>query len=64
MALVASDQSHFLIKRALEIDLEPSPYMDVFGERAGVSTLLFMGRKSDTPITFAWTQSQSAYVEG
>jgi len=39
------------LKRALEIDLEQSPYMDVLGERAGVSTLLFMGRKSDTPIT-------------
>jgi DNA-binding winged helix-turn-helix (wHTH) protein/tetratricopeptide (TPR) repeat protein len=40
------------LKRALEIDLEQSPYMDVLSERAGVSTLLFMGRKSDTPITF------------
>ena len=39
------------LKRALEIDLEQSPYMNVLGERAGVSTLLFMGRKSDTPIT-------------
>jgi DNA-binding winged helix-turn-helix (wHTH) protein/tetratricopeptide (TPR) repeat protein len=39
------------LKRALEIDLQQSPYMDVLGERAGVSTLLFMGRKSDTPIT-------------
>ena len=39
------------LKRALEIDLEQSPYMNVFSERAGVSTLLFMGRKSDTPIT-------------
>jgi DNA-binding winged helix-turn-helix (wHTH) protein/tetratricopeptide (TPR) repeat protein len=39
------------LKRALEIDLEQSPYMNVLSERAGVSTLLFMGRKSDTPIT-------------
>jgi eukaryotic-like serine/threonine-protein kinase len=39
------------LKRALEIDLQQSPYMDVLSERAGVSTLLFMGRKSDTPIT-------------
>jgi DNA-binding winged helix-turn-helix (wHTH) protein/tetratricopeptide (TPR) repeat protein len=39
------------LKRALEIDLRQSPYMDVLSERAGVSTLLFMGRKSDTPIT-------------
>ena len=39
------------LKRALEIDLEQSPYMNVLSDRAGVSTLLFMGRKSDTPIT-------------
>ena len=39
------------LKRALEIDLEQSPYMNVLGERAGVTTLLFMGRKSDAPIT-------------
>ncbi len=39
------------LKRALEIDLEQSPYMNVLSERGGVSTLLFMGRKSDTPIT-------------
>jgi len=39
------------LNRALEIDLEQSPYMNVLSERAGVSTLLFMGRKSDTPIT-------------
>ena len=39
------------LKRALEIDLEQSPYMNVLSERAGVSTLLFMGRTSDTPIT-------------
>src|ERR1700735_2391652 len=39
------------LKRALNIDLEQSPYMNVLSERAGVSTLLFMGRKSDTPIT-------------
>jgi DNA-binding winged helix-turn-helix (wHTH) protein/tetratricopeptide (TPR) repeat protein len=39
------------LKRALEIDLEQSPYMDVLSERAGVSTLLFMGKKSDTPVT-------------
>ena len=40
------------LKRALEIDLEQSPYMDVLNERASVNTLLFMGRKSDTPITY------------
>ncbi len=39
------------LKRALEIDLQQSPYMNVLSERAGVSTLLFMGRKSDTPIS-------------
>jgi DNA-binding winged helix-turn-helix (wHTH) protein/Flp pilus assembly protein TadD len=40
------------LKRALEIDLEQSPNMDVLGERDSVNTLLLMGRKSDTPITF------------
>ena len=39
------------LKRALEIDLEQSPYMDVLSERDEVNTLLLMGRPSDTPIS-------------
>jgi DNA-binding winged helix-turn-helix (wHTH) protein/tetratricopeptide (TPR) repeat protein len=39
------------LKRALEIDLDQSPYMDVLSERDEVNTLLLMGRPSDTPIS-------------
>jgi len=39
------------LKRALEIALEQSPYMDVLSERETVATLQMMGRKSDTAIT-------------
>lgn len=39
------------LRRALEIDLEQSPYMDVLGERDGVATLDRMGLKKDTPLT-------------
>jgi DNA-binding winged helix-turn-helix (wHTH) protein/Flp pilus assembly protein TadD len=39
------------LKRALEIDLAQSPYMDILSERAGIETLQTMGRTKDTPIT-------------
>lgn len=39
------------LKRALEIDLEQSPYMDVLSEREEVSTLLLMGRQENTAIS-------------
>jgi len=39
------------LRRALEVDLEQSPYMDVLSERNGVSILQLMGRSSDTPLT-------------
>jgi eukaryotic-like serine/threonine-protein kinase len=38
------------LRRALEVDLEQSPYMDVLSERAGVGTLQMMGRGGDTPM--------------
>ena len=38
------------LRRALEVDLEQSPYMDVLSERAGVATLQMMGRGGDTPM--------------
>lgn len=39
------------LKRALEIDLDQSPYMDVLSERDEVNALLLMGRPNDTPIS-------------
>lgn len=39
------------LKRALDIDLEQSPYMDVLSERDEVSTLRLMGRAGDTAIS-------------
>jgi DNA-binding winged helix-turn-helix (wHTH) protein/predicted Zn-dependent protease len=39
------------LKRALEIDLAQSPYMDVLSERGGVGVLQLMGRRSDTAIS-------------
>ncbi len=41
----------YTLRRALEVDLEQSPYMDVLSEKNGVSTLLLMGRRSDTRLT-------------
>jgi tetratricopeptide (TPR) repeat protein len=39
------------LKRALEIDLEQSPYIDVMSEREAVSTLQQMGRNDSSAIT-------------
>jgi DNA-binding winged helix-turn-helix (wHTH) protein/tetratricopeptide (TPR) repeat protein len=39
------------LRRALEVDLEQSPYMDVMNERTGVDTLRMMGRAGDVPLT-------------
>jgi eukaryotic-like serine/threonine-protein kinase len=39
------------LRRALEVDLEQSPYMDVLSERDGVATLQRMSLNKDTPIT-------------
>jgi len=39
------------LKRALEIDLEQSPYIDVMSEREAMSTLKLMGRDSSSAIT-------------
>ena len=39
------------LKRALEIELEQSPYMDVMGDGEVLSTLHLMGRNDDAPIT-------------
>jgi DNA-binding winged helix-turn-helix (wHTH) protein/tetratricopeptide (TPR) repeat protein len=39
------------LKRALEIDLEQSPYIDVMSEREAMSTLKLMGLDSSTAIT-------------
>jgi DNA-binding winged helix-turn-helix (wHTH) protein/Tfp pilus assembly protein PilF len=39
------------LKRALEIDLEQSPYIDVMSEREAVSTLQQMGRNDTSAIT-------------
>lgn len=39
------------LKRALEIDLEQSPYIDVMSEREGVGLLGMMGKAGDTAIT-------------
>jgi DNA-binding winged helix-turn-helix (wHTH) protein len=38
------------LQRALQIDLEQSPYMDVLSEHEAASTLQLMGRTSDTPL--------------
>jgi DNA-binding winged helix-turn-helix (wHTH) protein/tetratricopeptide (TPR) repeat protein len=39
------------LKRALEIDLEQSPYIDVMSEREAMSTLQLMGRSQDTALS-------------
>jgi len=39
------------LKRALEIDLEQSPFIDVMSEREANSTLQLMGRSGTTPVT-------------
>jgi DNA-binding winged helix-turn-helix (wHTH) protein/predicted Zn-dependent protease len=39
------------LDRALEIDLSQSPYMDVMSEGEVVSTLRYMGRPGDTPLS-------------
>jgi DNA-binding winged helix-turn-helix (wHTH) protein/tetratricopeptide (TPR) repeat protein len=39
------------LDRALEIDLSQSPYMDVMSEGEVVSTLHYMGRSGDTPLS-------------
>jgi eukaryotic-like serine/threonine-protein kinase len=39
------------LRRALQVDLEQSPYMDVLSERDGVATLQRMDLNKDTPIT-------------
>jgi DNA-binding winged helix-turn-helix (wHTH) protein/tetratricopeptide (TPR) repeat protein len=39
------------LKRALEIDLEQSPFLDVMSEREAVGTLQLMGQKADAAIT-------------
>ena len=39
------------LKRALEIDLEQSPYIDVLSESASAETLQRMGRQTDTALT-------------
>ena len=39
------------LKRALEIDLGQSPYMNVMSDMEGVATLGLMGQKPDTPLT-------------
>ncbi len=39
------------LKRALEIDLEQTPYIDVMSEREAMNTLELMGRSRDTAIS-------------
>ncbi|MGA7155459.1 MAG: winged helix-turn-helix domain-containing protein [Acidobacteriaceae bacterium] len=39
------------LRRALEVDLEQSPYMDVLSERDGVASLQRMALSKDTPLT-------------
>lgn len=39
------------LKRALEIDLEQTPYIDVMSDREAASTLALMGRDRDTALT-------------
>jgi tetratricopeptide (TPR) repeat protein len=39
------------LRRALEVDLGQSPYLNVMTERAAVSLLQMMGRNGDTPMT-------------
>jgi len=39
------------LKRALEIDLEQSPHIDVMSEREAMSTLALMGRSQDSVLT-------------
>jgi eukaryotic-like serine/threonine-protein kinase len=39
------------LKRALEIDLEQTPYIDVMGEREAMNTLELMGRSRDTALS-------------
>jgi len=40
-----------ILKRALQIDLEQSPYIDVLSDRETANTLQKMGRQSDTALT-------------
>jgi eukaryotic-like serine/threonine-protein kinase len=40
-----------VLRKALEIELGQSPYMDVMTERQAVGTLQLMGRKQDAPLT-------------
>jgi DNA-binding winged helix-turn-helix (wHTH) protein/tetratricopeptide (TPR) repeat protein len=40
-----------VLKKALEIDLGQSPYMDIMNEAQAVSMLQLMGRKQDAPLT-------------
>jgi DNA-binding winged helix-turn-helix (wHTH) protein/tetratricopeptide (TPR) repeat protein len=40
-----------MLRRALEIDLDQSPYMDVLSEGEAVATLRMMGQKSDDAMT-------------
>jgi len=40
------------LRRALEIDLGQSPFMDVLSEREAVSALALMGQKGDEPMTY------------
>ena len=39
------------LKRALEIDLEQTPYIDAMGEREAMNTLELMGRSPDTTLS-------------
>jgi DNA-binding winged helix-turn-helix (wHTH) protein/Tfp pilus assembly protein PilF len=38
------------LRRALEVDLEQSPSLDIMSERTGVATLQMMGRSGDVPL--------------
>jgi eukaryotic-like serine/threonine-protein kinase len=42
-----------VLRKALEIDLDQSPYIDVMGEPEALSTLRLMGRKPETPFVLA-----------
>jgi DNA-binding winged helix-turn-helix (wHTH) protein/tetratricopeptide (TPR) repeat protein len=41
-----------MLRRALEIDLGQSPFMDVLSEREAVSALALMGQKGEEPMTY------------
>lgn len=45
-----------ILKRAVEIDLEQSPYVDVLGEREGTDALQKMGVSSGTPVSAEMTR--------